>query len=285
MTLVTRAAGIVLAILIVAGISFGSDPTQKKEASTSASPQTPGKSATATTSNLLANERSSNRSPIAGGTKSAAVIRKTVQVAATTTIVRSGKIRKTGHALDIAIDGEGYFQLTPADDSDAGETYVTRYGRFEVDNQNRIVLHGQKRDWILTPSIRLPVESALIEITTDGLFWVTDIKDLEKPDDNRMMIGTIQLVVPADCTFTPCGDGVFLIRWNGKHHTAWIGNPGIDGRGELRQGCLEESSVSRRQEFDDRRKAQDRARVFQEMPGRPHIDDSSHAGSPDRAAQ
>jgi flagellar basal body rod protein FlgG len=256
MALVARTAGIIVAIFLVAGMSpDGSESKQTNEASPS-SFQIPGKPAIATTSEPPAKEQSSSRSHVADKTKAAAPFPQALKAAPPTRVSRSGKIRKTGHALDIAIEGEGYFQLTPADDSHTRETYVTRSGRFEVDNQNRIVLHGQKRDWILTPSLRLPVESALIEITTDGLFWVTDIKDLEKPDDNRMMIGNIQLIVPADCSFTPCGDGVFVIRWNGKHHPAWIGTPGIEGRGELRQACLEGSNVDPREELEELQKLQ-----------------------------
>jgi flagellar basal body rod protein FlgG len=137
----------------------------------------------------------------------------------------------------------------------------------------------------LTPSLRLPVESAIIEITTDGLFWVTDIKDLEKPDDNRMMIGNIQLVVPADCSFTLCGDGVFLIRWNGKHHTAWIGNPGIDGRGELRQACLEGSNVDPQEELEKQQKLHRQTKALEEAVRPPHPATEPAAESPDLPVQ
>ncbi len=158
---------------------------------------------------------------------------------ASRSVVRSKRIRKTGHALDLAIDGEGYFQLAAADDP--RETYYTRRGRFDLDHRGRIILHAGKRDWLLTPGIEEHHESALIEITNDGQVWVTDVNDLAKSNDHREMVGMIQLArFDAATTLTPCGDGIYRATGKGARSVS-IGNPGFE-RGELRQGCLEEST-------------------------------------------
>src|SRR5580704_15345451 len=117
MILRTRVAGILLAVLLVAGVSLGSDgvdSTQKRDASPSVTP------------------------------KSAAVVAKAVQAVPPRPVARPTKIRKTGRALDLAIDGEGYFQLMRADDPQDLGMYVTRRGRFQLDNQGHIVLHAAK---------------------------------------------------------------------------------------------------------------------------------------------
>ena len=158
--------------------------------------------------------------------------------------VRPKQIRKTGHALDLAIQGDGYFQLMRADDPRDREMYVTRRGRFVLDDQGHVVLHAAKRDWILMPSLQVRHESALIEITNDGLVGVTDINDLEKPGDNREMIGTIMLICfSAETTLPPCGDGIYRVNRKAARE-AMIGWPGFEGRGALRQGCLEESCAA-----------------------------------------
>jgi len=237
MILRTRVAGILLAVLLVAGVSLGSDgsdSTQKRDVSPSVS------------------------------LKSAAVVPKAVQAVPAGSVVRPKKIRKTGHTLDLAIDGEGYFQLMPANDSQNQEIYYTRCGRFQLDNQGHIVLHAAKRDWILTPSLQVRHESALIEITNDGLVGVTDINDLEKPGDHQEMVGNIQLICfPAETILPPCGDGIYRVNRKAARE-AGIGSPGVEGRGALRQGCLEESNLDPQEKPDGRQKLQHRAKAIEE---------------------
>jgi flagellar basal-body rod protein FlgG len=237
MILRTRVAGILLAVLLVAGVSLGSDgsdSTQKRDASPSVTP------------------------------KSAAVVAKAVQAVPPRPVARPTKIRKTGRALDLAIDGEGYFQLMRADDPQDLGMYVTRRGRFQLDNQGHIVLHAAKRDWILTPSLQVQHESALIEITNDGLVGVTDINDLEKPGDHQEMVGNIQLICfPAETILPPCGDGIYRVNRKAARE-AGIGSPGVEGRGALRQGCLEESNLDPQEKPDGRQKLQHRAKAIEE---------------------
>src|ERR1700733_14116448 len=110
----TRVVGIMAASLLATRAALGSDgsdSTQKRDASPSVTP------------------------------KSAAVVAKAVQAVPPRPVARPTKIRKTGRALDLAIDGEGYFQLMRADDPQDLGMYVTRRGRFQLDNQGHIVLH------------------------------------------------------------------------------------------------------------------------------------------------
>jgi flagellar basal body rod protein FlgG len=233
----TRVVGIMAASLLATRAALGSDgsdSTQKRDASPSVTP------------------------------KSAAVVAKAVQAVPPRPIARPTKIRKTGRALDLAIDGEGYFQLMRADDPQDLGMYVTRRGRFQLDNQGHIVLHAAKRDWILTPSLQVRHESALIEITNDGLVGVTDINDLEKPGDHQEMVGNIQLICfPAETILPPCGDGIYRVNRKAARE-AGIGSPGVEGRGALRQGCLEESNLDPQEKPDGRQKLQHRAKAIEE---------------------
>jgi flagellar basal-body rod protein FlgG len=233
----TRVVGIMVASLLPATVALGSDGVDST--------------------------KKSGAAPSATRTSHAAVPRAG-QAVPPRPVVRPKTIRKTGRALDLAIDGEGYFQLSPANDSQIREMYVTRCGRFQLDNQGHIVLHAAKRDWILTPSLQVQHESALIEITNDGLVGVTDINDLEKPGDHQEMVGNIQLICfPAETILPPCGDGIYRVNRKAARE-AGIGSPGVEGRGALRQGCLEESNLDPQEKPDGRQKLQHRAKAIEE---------------------
>jgi flagellar basal-body rod protein FlgG len=195
------------------------------------------------------------------------------------TDVRPGKIRRTDRALDVAIEGAGYFEVAPAEVAAGPELYCTRCGRFELDNQGRFVLRGMKRDWLLIPITYVPDGMTKIDITSGGLEYAT-------VDDDRTMIGELNLhSLPADCNLTPCGDSVFLVRFNCKRRSHWIGNPGIQGRGELRQGCLEESNVDPQQELDDLQRLQQHADALEQAARLLHPDAKPPMGSPERSPQ
>ena len=176
------------------------------------------------------------------------------------TDLRQGKIRHTGRELDLAIDGEGYFWVPPADDPSGREIHFTRCGRFSVDRNGNLVIHGAKRDWVLTPRVTIPDDAGDIKITNDGV-----ISLLEAGYTTRTQIGNIQLHTFAeDCELVPCGDNVVELKFKRQHGSNWIGNPGMNGNGVLRQGCLEDSNVDPQQEFETLQKLQEQAHVLEQ---------------------
>jgi flagellar basal-body rod protein FlgG len=195
------------------------------------------------------------------------------------TDVRPGKIRRTGRALDVAIEGEGYFEVAPAAVAAGPELYCTRCGRFELDNQGRLVLRGAKRDWLLIPITHVPDGATKIKITSGGVEYAT-------VNDREVQIGMRSLhSLLTDCNLTPCGDSVFLVRYNGERNADSIGDPGIYGRGELRQGCLEESNVDPQQELDDLQKLQQHADALEQAARLLHPEAKPPMGSSERSAQ
>jgi flagellar basal-body rod protein FlgG len=204
------------------------------------------------------------------------------------TDMRPGKIRRTGRPLDLAIDGVGFFWVEPADAPTNREVYCTRCGRFVVDDNRHLVLRGLQRDWILTPRLQTPRGVTKIDISADGLVFVTEPGRAADPKDgdNRTNIGTFDLnSFPPDCTFTPCGDGVFLVRWGDKRHGVDVSTPGNGGFGVLRQGCLEESNVDPQQELEDLQKIERHAQILEQAARLLHPQNSSNAGSTDRSAK
>jgi flagellar basal-body rod protein FlgG len=177
-----------------------------------------------------------------------------------------GKIRRTGRALDLAIAGEGFFCVEPADIESKATVYYTRCGRFTLDARGRMVLHGLNRDWILSPRLEIPERVSNIEITTDGRVRVTEPGESAdgNPRQDRTDVGGIFLnSLPPDCEFTPCGDNVYLAKLK-KHQGISAGMPGQSGWGELRQGYIEGSNVDPQQEFETLQKLQEHTRVLEQ---------------------
>jgi flagellar basal-body rod protein FlgG len=75
----------------------------------------------------------------------------------------SGGVRQTGQPLDVAIAGEGFFELKRAD----GQTVLTRDGHFELDDRRRLVSADGA---YVNPPITLPqgVSPDEVHISTDG---------------------------------------------------------------------------------------------------------------------
>ena len=85
---------------------------------------------------LMSRQDSSGSATLGDGIgATAAVIDNTV------TIFEPGLLKDTGRSLDVAINGDGFFNIKGAD----GKTYLTRNGTFDIDSQGYLVLPGVGR--------------------------------------------------------------------------------------------------------------------------------------------
>jgi flagellar basal-body rod protein FlgG len=132
-----------------------------------------------------------------------------------------GAIQETGNPLDLAIEGEGYFQLTRAN----GQQALTRDGTFGVDANGAIVnAEGSK----LSPPIKLPagVSASEVAIAPDG----TVSAGARKLGQIKLVTVTSREQLLAD------GGGEFSATLtSGAVHPA---------TGKIRQGALEGSNVN-----------------------------------------
>jgi flagellar basal-body rod protein FlgG len=133
-----------------------------------------------------------------------------------------GALQSTGNPLDLAIQGEGYFQIRRAS---TGETVLTRNGSFLANANGRLVnAEGDS----LVPPIQLPpgVDPAKVSIGADGTITA----------DNRR-IGQIQLVtVPAPTGLAAAGNGYYSL-------TTASGGLRRATDASLTQGAVEASNV------------------------------------------
>ncbi|MCX7654388.1 MAG: flagellar basal-body rod protein FlgG [Fervidobacterium sp.] len=152
-----------------------------------------------------------------------------VRLAATTKIFTQGNIENTGNALDLAISGDGFFQIQLQD----GRIAYTRDGQFKVDNQGRVVTAN---GLLLSPAINIPQNAVSLTISPDG------IVSAELADGTIQQLGNITLVRfvnPAG--LKSIGDNLYIATTASGEPIE--GTPGQDGFGTIMQGYVEKSNV------------------------------------------
>ena len=161
-----------------------------------------------------------------------------VRPTAVTKIFTQGNFKETHNNLDLAIQGDGFFQIQMPD----GRIAYTRDGAFKLDaNGDLVTSDGYK----LIPNITLPADTVQVSIGTDGTVSI-----LEAGQTQMQQIGQIQLakfINPA---------GLHSLGSNLYINTSASGdpivdNPGSSGLGNIRQGFVEMSNVQLVDEMTD----------------------------------
>jgi flagellar basal-body rod protein FlgG len=152
-------------------------------------------------------------------------------VVATEPMITQGSLEQTGNALDMAINGQGYFQiLLPS-----GQIAYTRDGSFQVSAQGQVVT---AKGYQLQPPITIPRNAQSVTIGTDGTVSV-QIQNQTQPSQ----IGLIQLAN----FINPAGlqnAGSNLAIQTQASGAPITGQPSQNGLGTVAQGYLEGSNVS-----------------------------------------
>lgn len=153
------------------------------------------------------------------------------KVVATEKIFSQGNFQETGNMLDIAIEGDGFFQVTLPD----GNIGYTRAGSFKIDSDGNIV---SPQGYLLEPAINIPENATSITIGTDGIVSVTIPGEVEAAE-----VGNIELarfINPAG--LKSIGNNIYL--QTGASGEPTTGVPGENGLGTIAQGVLEMSNVN-----------------------------------------
>jgi len=141
-----------------------------------------------------------------------------------------GNLKETGNTYDIAIQGNGFFQIT----TPAGEIAYSRNGAFKLDNEGTIV-DGQ--GFALEPEIVIPDDLVKISIAQDGTISGENATTGEISELGQITL--VNFINPAG--LAPQGDSLYLAtEVSGDPIEA---TPGLDGIGTIRQGMIEGSNV------------------------------------------
>ena len=154
-----------------------------------------------------------------------------VKPVATERIFTQGNLQLTGNDKDVAIQGQGFFQVLLPD----GTTAYTRDGSFQMDSQGQMVTSS---GFPVQPAINIPANAQSLTIGRDGVVSVT-LPNSAAPTQ----IGQLQLA-----TFiNPAGlmsKGENLYVETAASGNANTNNPGANGAGLLTQGYVETSNVN-----------------------------------------
>ncbi|MEM7508261.1 MAG: flagellar basal-body rod protein FlgG [Pseudomonadota bacterium] len=166
-----------------------------------------------------------------------------VRPAAVSMDVEQGALRQTGGELDIAIEGDGYLEVTLP----SGLTAYTRDGGLKRTGDGLIVTSD---GYPVVPDITIPEDARSIAINADGEVVASFNDQVE-----TQVLGQFTLAnFTNDKGLEAIGDNMFLeTAASGAPN---IGDAGTDGRGTFRQGFLEESSVDAVREITELIEAQ-----------------------------
>jgi flagellar basal-body rod protein FlgG len=154
-----------------------------------------------------------------------------VRVMATEKIVAQGNMQTTENSLDLAIAGDGYFQIAQPD----GTIAYTRDGNFNLDNAGQIVTGSGQ---LLQPAITVPANASSLTIGQDGTVSV----ELQA-GGGAQVLGQIQLARFVNSSGLQAM-GQNLMKETPASGPPQVGNAGVDGIGILMQGALEASNVN-----------------------------------------
>ena len=175
----------------------------------------------------VAGQRSSNQTAYAIGLN----LGTGVAVQGTTRIDTQGALTTTGNSLDLALDGDGFFQVEMPD----GTTAYTRAGNFTRSAEGQLVT---AQGYTVTPAIQIPAGAQSIAVGPDGT--VSAIIDGDAAPAELGQLTVASFVNPAGLQAT--GDNLLLET--AASGAADIGAAGTNGRGQIRQGMLEASNVN-----------------------------------------
>jgi flagellar basal-body rod protein FlgG len=154
-----------------------------------------------------------------------------VRPVATARLHTQGNLMQTGNSKDIAIDGQGFFQIQMPD----GSLAYTRDGTFHVDNQGQLVTSS---GYLLLPQITVPADAVLLTVSRNGKVNVTLPGDAAPAE-----IGTLQLA----SFINPAGleaRGENLYVETSASGAPTVNQPGTNSLGMLSQGYVEAANVN-----------------------------------------
>jgi flagellar basal-body rod protein FlgG len=152
-----------------------------------------------------------------------------VRAASTIKVFTPGELQNTGRPLDLAITGEGFFQVTLPN----GDPRYTCDGSLQINAEGQLVT---TTGYFLEPAISIPTDAVSVGIGKDGGVNVTD------PSGTVSIVGNIQLVrFPNSSGLANEGDN--LLAETEASGTPMTGTPGESGFGTIQSGFLEKSNV------------------------------------------
>ncbi len=152
------------------------------------------------------------------------------RVTATQKLYTQGPLRRTENPFDLAIEGDGFFQILLPD----GSTQYSRDGSFKLDGNKRIVTSD---GYYLQPEIVIPEDATNIAVSEDGRLSVLLAGQTETQEIGQIEL--VKFVNPAGLS----NMGNNLVQETVSSGPPIAGNPSENGLGRIRHGFIELSNV------------------------------------------
>ncbi|MGB2426697.1 MAG: flagellar basal-body rod protein FlgG [Alteromonas sp.] len=154
------------------------------------------------------------------------------KVVATQKSHTQGNLLTTENALDMSIQGRGFFEILQPD----GSIAYTRNGQFTLNDQGQLVTPGA--GFLLQPEIAIPEDAQQITISQDG-----EVSATLRGEAEPQVLGQINLSDFINPTgLQPIGQNLFVET--AVSGAPIQGIPGLEGIGTVIQGALETSNVN-----------------------------------------
>ncbi|GAA03499.1 flagellar basal-body rod protein FlgG [Photobacterium leiognathi] len=154
------------------------------------------------------------------------------KVVATQKVFTQGNTQTTNNAMDMMIEGDGFFQVLLPD----GNIGYTRNGQFTINADGQLVTSGS--GYPVQPEIVVPEDAVGITVGTDG-----EVSARIRGEQENQVLGqitTVDFINPGG--MEPIGQNLFLPT--GASGDPQEGTPGLEGYGSIRQSMLETSNVN-----------------------------------------
>jgi flagellar basal-body rod protein FlgG len=146
-------------------------------------------------------------------------------------INEQGALTQTSNPYDLAIQGQGYFQVTMPD----GTTSYTRDGSFQISDQGELVTQD---GYPVQPGITLPQGALEVSVSKTGLVEVTVAGNTQP-----QQLGQLQLARFMNESGLEAKGGNLFVETAASGQPT-VGSPGDPGIGTLTQGFIEASNVN-----------------------------------------
>ena len=154
-----------------------------------------------------------------------------VSLQGTSKINTQGTLSQTGSALDMAIEGSGFFQIQRPD----GSIAYTRAGNFSVTAEGNVVTSDGLP---LIPQITVPEGATSVTVGNDGTVSATLQGEAEPTQLGQIELATFMNAAGLQSI------GGNLLAESAASGVPQIGVAGLEGRGSIRSGSLETSNVN-----------------------------------------
>lgn len=154
-----------------------------------------------------------------------------VRPVATDRLHSQGNLSKTDNSKDVAINGQGFFQIQLPD----GTSAYTRDGSFQTDQNGQLVTNG---GYPVQPAITIPTNATKITVARDGIVSVSQPGQAEQAQVGQLTLSTFV----NDAGLDSIGENLY--QETQASGTPTDSTPGLNGAGLLYQGYVETSNVN-----------------------------------------